>query len=396
MRIKKDDFKTKLKKAGSIFAKGFLIIYTSALMMLSAADYFIPDTRSVFEEKGTVISASGTQNGVSAYSRAYFLGKIPVKTVNVDVISDIKLIPCGNVFGVKFFTKGVLVINLAEIDTKDGKMCPAKKCGVRVGDIIINVDSNPVNTVEQLADAIEQSRGNQVNLDIERDGEMISVTLVPKLCLSDKKYKTGLWVRDSTAGIGTMTYYNPKTGFFAGLGHGICDVDTGALMPLLKASVVDVEVTDIIKGRKGIPGELKGSFDITRKGALSLNTSRGIYGVLDKKPEEVSGQPLSIALKDEICEGQATILCELDENGVKEYTAQISKIDKKSADGKNFVVTITDEKLLSKTGGIVQGMSGSPIIQNGKIIGAVTHVLVNDPTKGYGIFIENMLSETDE
>ena len=199
-------------------------------------------------------------------------------------------------------------------------------------------------------------------------------------------------MRDSTAGIGTMTYYNPSTGEFAGLGHGICDVDTGLLMPLLSASVVDVEITDIIKGRKGTPGELKGSFDSIKRGKLSGNTNCGVYGIMDKSPENVIAKPCEIALEDEICEGEAFILCELDDDGIKEYKIEISKIKKDNTHGKNFVIEVVDEYLLSKTGGIVQGMSGSPVIQNGKLVGAVTHVLVNNPSKGYGIFIQNMLS----
>ena len=193
-----------------------------------------------------------------------------------------------------------------------------------------------------------------------------------------------------------MTYYNPETGEFAGLGHGICDVDTELLMPLLSGSVVDVEITDIIKGRKGTPGELKGDFDTFKKGSITNNTTHGVYGIMNTAPDEISLESMEIGLKDELKLGKAKILCELDENGIKEYEIEITKIKNRDEDGKNFLISITDEELLSKTGGIVQGMSGSPIIQNGKLVGAVTHVLVSDSKKGFGIFIENMLSKNKE
>ena len=191
-----------------------------------------------------------------------------------------------------------------------------------------------------------------------------------------------------------MTFYNPKTKSFAGLGHGICDVDTGLLMPLLSGSVVDVEITDIIKGRKGSPGELKGNFDTQKKGQIVDNTFHGVYGIMDNKPEKLMSESVEIGLRDELKTGSATILCELDENGIREYEIEITKIKNDNDEGKNFIISVTDKDLLSKTGGIVQGMSGSPILQNGKLVGAVTHVLVNDPTRGYGIFIENMLEQT--
>ncbi len=373
------------------FAKTFLLLYALSMMVLSAADFFVPDTISVFDVKDKVLQEAEADTYYT--SEALLFGKIPVKQVEVNVVPETKLIPCGNVFGVKFFTKGVIVINLSDIETKDGKFNPAEKAGLRVRDIIIKVNGENVNTVEALAECVESSNGDEMTITYERDGIEQECKMKAVLSLSDKKYKTGIWVRDSTAGIGTMTFYNPETHLFAGLGHGICDIDTGALMPLLRGSVVDVEATDIIKGRKGSPGELKGSFDTLKIGALTQNTSNGVFGMLDASPEGVSHEALGIAFANEITEGKAYIYSEVDDTGVQMYEVNISDIDLKSSDGKSFVVEITDEELLSKTGGIVQGMSGSPIIQNGKLIGAVTHVFVNDPTRGYGIFIENMLSE---
>ena len=382
------------EKAVRFLAKTFLMLYALSMMVLSAADFFIPDSISVFDVKQKVTDE--VQNDTSYTSNALLFGKIPVKQVGVNILPETKLIPCGNVFGVKFFTKGVMVINLTDIETKDGKINPAKKAGLKVRDIIIKVNGENVNTVEELAAIVESSGGKDMQIEYERDGQIYECTMKALLSLSDRKYKTGIWVRDSTAGIGTMTFFNPDTGMFAGLGHGICDVDTGSLMPLLRGSVVDVEATDIIKGKKGAPGELKGSFDVVKIGALIQNTNDGVFGILDAKPEEITHEPVEIAVADEITEGEAFIYSEVDADGVQMYSVNISDMDFKNKEGKNFVVEITDERLLSKTGGIVQGMSGSPIIQNGKLVGAITHVFVNDPTRGYGIFIENMLSEAEK
>lgn len=382
------------EKAVRFLAKTFLMLYALSMMVLSAADFFIPDSISVFDVKQKVTDE--VQNDTSYTSNALLFGKIPVKQVGVNILPETKLIPCGNVFGVKFFTKGVMVINLTDIETKDGKINPAKKAGLKVRDIIIKVNGENVNTVEELAAIVESSGGKDMQIEYERDGQIYECTMKALLSLSDRKYKTGIWVRDSTAGIGTMTFFNPDTGMFAGLGHGICDVDTGSLMPLLRGSVVDVEATDIIKGKKGAPGELKGSFDVVKIGALIQNTNDGVFGILDAKPEEITHEPVEIAVADEITEGEAFIYSEVDADGVQMYSVNISDMDFKNKEGKNFVVEITDERLLSKTGGIVQGMSGSPIIQDGKLVGAVTHVLVNDPTRGYGIFIENMLAEAEK
>ena len=391
MRFNKDKFKYGAQKALTTAAKIVFAVYTAAVMTFGAADYFIPDSVSVFgNEKDVSASVNGNVN--DEYVTAKLFGVVPVKNVKLDVVQNTKLVPSGKVFGVKFFTKGVIVINLTEIETKNGLTSPAKNAGMKVGDIITAVDGTQVNTVEELAICIENSKGAEMTLDCLRKDRSFKCRMSASLSLSDKKYKTGIWVRDSTAGIGTMTYYNPENGTFAGLGHGICDVDTTELMPLLRGTVVDVEITDIIKGRRGLPGELKGSFDTLKRGSLTENTDFGVFGVLDSEPESAYGQPIEIAFAKDIHEGKASIYTELDtDTGIEEYEVNISSINRKSDSGKNFVIEITDERLLERTGGIVQGMSGSPVIQDGKLIGAVTHVLVNEPAKGYGLFIENML-----
>ena len=388
--------KGKTGNLSSVLTGALTIFCLLAAALVGGAETVIPDRITLTREQ--INKASVNIEGVASDTTsvdAKLFGILPVKKVELEVIPQNSLVPCGNVFGVKFFTKGVMVIKLSDIETENGNVSPAQKAGIESGDIICSLNGNNVNTAEDVAAIIEREKGKELAVEYIRDGKKHITVLRPVLSLTDKKYKTGIWVRDSTAGIGTMTYYNPETREFAGLGHGICDVDTGLLMPLLKGNVVDVKITDVIKGRSGYPGELKGDFDTIKRGEITGNTEHGVYGVLDSTYTP-SGEPLPIGLREEVKVGKAEILCELDGNGVEKYEIEITKIKSKDRDGKNFLIDVTDDRLIDKTGGIVQGMSGSPVIQNGKIIGAVTHVLVNSPTKGYGIFIENMLSEATE
>ena len=313
--------KENMRKISCIAVKTFIVLYIMMVVVVGSADYIVPDkiTLTQSEINNASVNVSGVVDENTSRLDAKLLGIVPIKSVELEIIPDNSLVPCGNVFGVKFFTKGVMVIRLSEIETKNGPLSPAKEAGINVGDIIISVDGKQVNTVEEMADVVEASKGKTMSVVFVREGQEKRADMTPLLSLSDRKYKTGIWVRDSTAGIGTMTYYNPKTGEFAGLGHGICDVDTGLLMPLLKGSVVDDEITDIIKGRRGSPGELRGNFDSQRRGVISENTTHGVYGIMDQKPVDITWNPLEIALKDEITEGDASILCELDDAGIKEY-----------------------------------------------------------------------------
>ena len=301
------------------------------------------------------------------------------------------LVPGGTPFGIKFFTRGVVVAGVTDIETYDGLASPAKDAGIRSGDIIAAVNGMSVNTAEELGEAVASSRGDETVFTVKRGGESFKVTLRPVRSAADNVYRAGLWVRDSTAGIGTVTYVDSRTGEFGGLGHGICDTETGDPLPLLRGVVTDVTVTGVVKGRANEPGELKGDFSLTMAGTLEKNTECGVFGTLNDI-SAYSSPPMEICYSGEMKTGKAHILTTVEGETPRLYEIRIVRIYENSGQSKNFLIEVTDGALLEKTGGIVQGMSGSPVIQDGRLCGAVTHVMINDPRRGYGIFIENMLS----
>lgn len=313
---------------------------------------------------------------------------IPIKQVQVQVVDRQMVVPGGNAFGIKMFTEGVIVVGLSDIATSEASLNPAKTAGIRVGDIILSMDGKEVASNEDVGAIVSSSGGKPVDVELERSGVMQTLSLCP-VKSNDGVYRAGIWVRDSSAGIGTMTYYDPANGIFAGLGHAICDIDTGNIMPLHSGEIVDVAILGVNKGEAGAPGELKGSFMPKITGELCVNSQCGIFG-LGGVPD-MKSEPVPLALRQEVTEGPAVIRCTLGGNQVEEYQVEIEKVSLgQDHPTKNMIIRVTDPVLLEKTGGIVQGMSGSPILQNGKLVGAVTHVFVNDPTRGYGIFSENM------
>ncbi len=318
------------------------------------------------------------------------LGIIPIKTVNIQEINEPFLIPCGNPFGIKLLTDGVIAVELSSFETGDGIKSPALDAGIRTGDIIKTIDNVKILSNDDVSDVIEKSGGKPLSVDLVRNGEEISLNVVPEMCMADNSYRIGMWVRDSSAGIGTLTFYDPENGSFAGLGHPVCDVDTGCIMPLYKGEVAEVTVNSIKKGKSGVPGELVGSFSAGGAiGTLYANCENGLYGTLEGF--DIAAKPVQLGLRQEIETGKAYIYTTIEGKKPQKYEINIEKIDlQDSHDGKNMVIKVTDKELLEKTGGIVQGMSGSPIIQNDKLIGAVTHVFVNDPAKGYAIFADTM------
>lgn len=346
-------------------------------------------------DKAVAVDSSGASDA-KGEAELKLLGIIPVKTAKVVNITTNKVVLCGTPFGIKLFTNGVVIVGMTEVDSENGPFNPSKEAGLREGDRIISINDIQVTSNNQVASLIENLGGQIVHMEVERGGEEMSVEFEPVYSVSSKKYKAGLWVRDSSAGIGTLTFYDPETRAFGGLGHGICDIDTGELLPLGSGEIIPAEITSILKSVSGSPGELCGYFKETSVlGELSLNNEAGVYGQLKKYPVE-SDKTYEVAMKQDIEEGEAQILSTVNSGEPKTYTIEIERIYYKSeSKQKNMVIRVTDPELLEKTGGIVQGMSGSPIIQNGKFVGAVTHVFVNDPERGYAIFAENMVSETE-
>lgn len=300
------------------------------------------------------------------------------------------LVPVGQTVGIKLFSHGVMVVALSQVETEKGSCSPAQACGLRVGDIITEIAKEPVNTIDEVAAVVQGSGGAEMDITALRGGHKMSLT-TEAVCLADGSYKLGAWVRDSMAGIGTVTWYDPESGRFAALGHGITDVDTKLLMPLKSGGLMHSSVSGIIKGSAGHPGQLHGTFDLSSDlGHLTANTDCGVFGTATQGA--FSGKPLPVAARREIHTGPATIRSNIEGTTVQEYDVEILRIYPESMSAsQNLMIQITDPDLLEATGGVVQGMSGSPILQDGKLVGAVTHVLVNDPTRGYGILVENML-----
>ena len=319
------------------------------------------------------------------------LGAVPTDGLLGEAMEGLTVCVGGMPFGVKFYTDGVTVVGYCEVEGERGRVNPTALAGLKQKDVILQVNGEALMGASQLTELIENSGGNPLALHCRRGENEFDTALTPVLCPAESRYKTGIWVRDSGAGIGTVTFVIPETGAFAGLGHGICDADTGTLIPIKRGSVSDVTISSVVKGAAGAPGELKGYFNAGKVGSLLGNGNCGVWGVFSELPEEL-GEPMPIGLHGELEEGEAYILSTLDSNCVEKYDVRISNINRDATGPKCFTVTVTDPDLLSVSGGIVQGMSGSPIIQNGKLVGAVTHVLINDPTTGYGIFIENMLN----
>jgi len=341
------------------------------------------------------------QNNGSVSLKMKLFGLIPLKTMKVDVIEGKMLTACGNTVGVKLKMNGILVLAVSDVKGFDGiRRAPAADTGIKSGDMLVKADGKKLLGIDDLISHIDRSMGNSIKLTYKRGNELAEVKVVPVKAAEDGKYHIGLWVRDSTAGIGTLTFFEPETGYFGALGHGITDIDTGMLMPVEEGEILESSILGIKKGKQGIPGELKGVFieDRNKLGIIEINSECGIYGKLNTgSAARISGKLYPIGIRSQVQEGPAHILSNIGGNTVQAYEVEIKKVSRQNLNGtKGMVIKVTDEKLLEATGGIVQGMSGSPIIQNERIIGAVTHVLVNDPTKGYGIFIEGMLKNLKE
>ena len=321
---------------------------------------------------------------------------IPLKKVQVHISPEKRLIPGGQALGVAMRTEGVLIVGVSDVEAG---VSPARSAGLQAGDVIRSVDGFPVTTAESLTALMNQSGGKTVHIAYIRQGENRTALLTPHRDASTGAIRLGAWVRDSTAGVGTLSFYDPDTGRYAALGHAITDGDTGSVLSVSEGQVLRADIVAVQKGQKGAPGELKGSFlrEGEVLGDIRRNTILGIYGALDKPAENpLYPAGLPIGLRSGVHTGAATILSSVDGTGVHEYAIEITRVNQQSAPSpKSMVIRVTDERLLSVTGGIVQGMSGSPIIQDGRLVGAVTHVFVSDPTQGYGLYVDWMLGEAD-
>lgn len=389
-----------------------LLFSSISLLAVGYFDNIIGDTYNVV--KGSELIIDNTYNIVSARSENLIsvgkngtqsigghranisiFGIIPIKTVSVIEVKSIEICVLGTPFGIKMFTEGVLVVGYSDIDTDDGVKNPSKDAGIRKGDTILKINGKDVQNNSDVQNIIRSTNGKAIDVLIKRNESQFSVKLTPIYSNTDKVYKIGIWIRDSSAGIGTLTYYDPETNVVAGLGHGICDTDTGELVPCESGQFVGAEIVGIKKSSKDVTGELQGVFSGGVTAEIACNEMTGVFGFANKPI--ASANTMEIALKQEIKQGKAQILTTLDGGQPQYYDCVIKKVyHNDSSKIKNMVIEVTDPDLIAKTGGIVQGMSGSPIIQNGKLVGAVTHVLVDDPTRGYAIFAENMLETAQQ
>lgn len=318
---------------------------------------------------------------------------IPVKNSRVKFTKRRYVVPSGEIFGLRLYTRGVVVVSTEKVDTSAGERNPAQEAGIIKGDLIISIDSVEVTDHIQVSKLISGSCGAPLHIVFEREQKTYETLFTPVYSEARGRYIGGLWIRDSAAGIGTLTFYEKSTGAYGGLGHAICDVDTGKTLPLSEGDVVGATVNGCTKGKPGEAGELCGSFSGASFGELFANTPSGVFGVLNEVDLEKNELP--VAVKSEVKTGKAEIIATVDENGPAHYDIEIERISTDNGENRNMVIRITDKRLLEKTGGIVQGMSGSPIIQNKKLVGAVTHVFVNEPDRGYGILAEKMLEVSD-
>lgn len=322
-------------------------------------------------------------------------GNIPIKKMDVNVIPKAKVVPIGKAIGMKLYTEGVLVVGMSEINGKK----PYENSGIQEGDAIIEINNEQIENTNDLIETVNKSNGKTVKVKYKRNDQTITTSIEPAKT-SENEYKLGLWVRDAAAGVGTMTFYEPSSGMFAALGHGIADIDTSELINIESGELTTTNILSIVKGQKGNPGEIRGTIENSQSlGSIYKNTGFGVYGkVQNKNKLDINTmEEMDVALRDEIKTGKAQILCELENGRTEKYDVEVKKIYmNNNENNKSMIIKITDEKLIEKTGGIIQGMSGAPIIQNGKFIGAITHVLVNDPTVGYGVFADIMIKQLKE
>lgn len=387
-----------LAAAGALFACGWGYLYCQLpdtflveqgqTLRIAQLPWLQPMQQSGAAQAGAV-PAGGSYNVTLS-----ILGRIPVKTVRAVAVDQRAVTVCGTPFGIKMFAEGATIVGFTDIPAPGGGANPAKSAGLKIGDRILSIDGVDTHGNQDVADALQEAAGRPVEVIYQRDGEQCTTTLEPVRDEESGSWRAGMWVRDSSAGIGTLTFVDNSTGVYGGLGHPISDADTGQSIALRSGEIAPVTITGYEKGEAGVPGELKGRFTSQiAMGDILINGAAGVYGHIRVL---CSGQDMVVAQAQEVRCGPARILATLDGTTPQWYEVEIERVSLGQDDpNRNMVIRVTDPQLLSTTGGIVQGMSGSPIEQDGKLVGAVTHVLVNDPTRGYGIFAQTMLETAD-
>ena len=399
-----------MKKAIRGFSGLISAVLVFVLALGGAVNYFSPSELTVniddssevglrfplslrYSDDGAVSVSAEADNGTAGQkknARLMLFGSVPVKEVSVSFDKRQYVIPGGTPFGIRLYTDGLVVSGVSEVMTDEGEKNPAAEADIRKGDIILSADGVPLTTNEQFAEAVKNSGGKAVSIKVKRNSRTFTANAVPKLSSDDGEYHLGVYIRDSCAGIGTMTCIDPDDGSFVGLGHGICDLKSGRIMPLLNGDIVGADIVSVRKSTSGAPGSLCGCFsEVGPKGIIFENKENGVSGKLYNVPENYDTIP--VAFRQEVTTGKAVMRTTIDDTGPQDYEIEITSISYNGMNrDKNMVIKVTDKRLIEETGGIVQGMSGSPIIQNGRLAGAVTHVFVNDPACGYAVFAENM------
>ncbi len=357
--------------------------------------------KNLYGIKITEVAKTSNNNLNISNAEVSLFGTIPLKNINITTIEDIEVVPIGKIIGLKLYTNGVLVVGMSEIEDKNNILNkPYENSDIEEGDTILKIDEQEIENIDSLKDVVNSSAGRDLEITLLRNGNVVTTSIKP-IETEEREYKLGLWVKDAATGVGTMSFYEPVSKSFAVLGHGITDSDTDSLINIDYGELVTSKVISLKRGEKEIPGEIKGTIVNQQTiGEVSKNTQFGVYGTLNNLTalNIDTSQALKVALRNEIKEGEAKILCALDDNNVsKEYSIEIEKVYKDNDyNNKSMLIRVTDEELLNKTGGIIRGLSGAPIIQNGKFIGAVTNVLVSNPEIGYAIFADLMVKEIND
>lgn len=390
------------------FIKTFdIILFTFSLLffaLLYMGNIFLPQNITFYEGQETVrllkvftvsTNAKLKNNNADNKAEISLFGLMPVTTVSATNTERRYVYAGGELIGIRLYTDGLLVVGTEKVDSEDGMVSPAENCGIQKGDIITHVNGRKVESVSQFSIIAASSGDKKMCITLIRDNKKTDVELTPVFSVSERKYRCGMWLRDSTAGIGTMTFADPETKVIASLGHSICDSETGAVLPVGDGDLLSAQLNGCVSGTKGSTGQIKGSFGSEILGELESNNEYGVYATYSKADFD-DEKLYPVASQTEIKTGKAQIITTVTPEGPEFYDIEIEKItysEEKTI--RSMVIEITDEELIAVTGGIIQGMSGSPIIQNDMLVGAVTHVFLNDPTKGYGIFAETMIETAD-